>query len=133
MKTASAAEKIDAQLKNLVSKAEKDRDVLAVIIYGSYARDEAYRDIDVCLVIDPSKEKEVDLAGKDIDYMGEFGLDIHTYQELPLYIQMRVLREGKLLLCKDEDALYDVSIRTSRYFEDYYPRYRAYLESVALG
>ncbi|MEE8167418.1 MAG: nucleotidyltransferase domain-containing protein [Candidatus Hydrothermarchaeales archaeon] len=124
---------IKDQIQKLTKKAKKDKDILAVILFGSYVRDEASRDIDVCLVVAPSREETVNLAKKGLEYIGKFDLDIHTYQELPLYIQIRVLKEGKVLLCKDEDALYDISIKTSRYFEDYYPRYRAYLESVALG
>lgn len=124
---------MEDQIQKLVKKAGADRDILAVILYGSYARGEGYRDIDVCLVIDPSREKKINLAKKGLEYIRTFDLDIHTYSELPLYMQIRVLREGKVLLCKDEDALYEISIKTSRYFEDYYPRYRSYLESVALG
>lgn len=124
---------MEDQIQELVKKAGADRDILAVILYGSYVRGENYRDIDVCLVIDPSHEKKVNLAKKGLEYIRKFDLDIRTYSELPLYMQIRVLREGKVLLCKDEDALYEISIKTSRYFEDYYPRYRSYLESVALG
>jgi hypothetical protein len=42
-----------------------------------------------------------------------------------------VLKEGKILLCKDEDALYEVAYRTAQAFEDYKPYYRRYLEEVA--
>ncbi len=125
--------KMEDQIQKLIKKAGDDRDVLAVILYGSYARGEEYRDIDVCLVIEPSREKRVNLAKKGLEYIRNFDLDIRTYSELPLYMQIRVLKEGEVLLCKDEDVLYEISIKTSRHFEDYYPRYRAYLESVALG
>jgi len=36
-------QKIEAQLNKLISLAEKDQDILAIIIYGSYARGEKYR------------------------------------------------------------------------------------------
>ncbi|MFB0561374.1 MAG: nucleotidyltransferase domain-containing protein, partial [Candidatus Lokiarchaeia archaeon] len=42
-------------LEELVKKAERDKDILAVMLFGSYARGEPARDIDVCLVLYPKK------------------------------------------------------------------------------
>ena len=45
----------------------------------------------------------------------------------------RVLKEGKVLFARDEDALYAVAIRAARAFEGFRHRYRAYLDEVARG
>jgi len=57
-------------------------------------------------------------------------LDVQIFQQLPLYVKVRVLGEGKTVFCKDEDLLYDLSFSTVRQFEYFKPRYLSYLEGV---
>jgi len=60
-------------------------------------------------------------------------LDVQVFQQLPLYIRRRVLKEGQVLLCKDEDLLYDIAFDVIRAFEYYRPRYEEYLEGILHG
>ena len=115
----------------LIEEAREDKEILAVIVYGSYARGEECRDVDICLVLD--EEREVNLVRKIMDYMKEFDFDFRTFQELPLYIKIRVLKEGKVLFVRDEDKLYEIAIRTVREFEDFKPGYKKYIEGVVYG
>lgn len=124
-------EREKAEMKRLVEAAKLDDAVLAVILFGSFARGEPARDVDVCLILNPEKLDVIDVAKKSLEYTTKFDLDIHIYQKLPPYIQIRVLREGKIELVKDEDALYDIAIKTSRLFDDFRPRYLEYLGVVA--
>ena len=62
---------------------------------------------------------------------GSGRLRIHVFQQLPLYVRGRVLKEGVVLLCKDWDALYGIACRTAQAFDDFKPIYRAYLDQVA--
>ena len=48
----------------LVEMADADKDILAAILFGSSARGEVCRDIDICLVTDP--ERHVNLAREDL-------------------------------------------------------------------
>ena len=111
--------------------AEADKDILAAILFGSSARGEVYRDIDICLVTDP--KRQVNLARKDLEYLMRFDFDIHTFEELPVCIGMRVLKEGRCLLSKDDDALYDLAHKTVQKFEDFRLRYEDYLEAILHG
>lgn len=121
----------DGALGRLLERAGRDPDVLAVILFGSAARGEAGSgsDIDVCLVLTSG----ADQMRTRLDYLSRFDLDVHAFQALPLYIRARVLREGRLLLVKDEDALYGLAVRTAKAFADFEPRYRLYLEEVLAG
>ncbi len=116
----------------LIEMAEADKDILAAILFGSSARGEVYRDIDICLVTDPER-RQVNLARKDLEYLARFDFDIHTFPELPICIRMRVLKEGKCLLSKDDDALYDLAHKTVQEFEDFKLRYEDYLEAILHG
>ena len=117
--------------EKLLKKAEKDKDLLAVIVYGSVARNEKNEDVDVCLVLSSEKENK----RKQLEYLKDFGddFDIHVFQELPLYIRSRVVKEGKVLLSKDKDKLHDLYVDTIKEYFFFEPHYKTYLEAVAHG
>jgi hypothetical protein len=119
---------IETILKKLETRMEKDQDILAVILYGSYARGEEARDVDLCLVLYPDKLKNS--LDKRIDYSYHEQVDVQVFQDLPLYIRPRVIKEGIVRQVKDEDLLYDIAIETAREFELYRPKYELYLGSI---
>jgi predicted nucleotidyltransferase len=124
-----------AELDRLLRRAAKDTDVLAVLLFGSTARGDSGTgsDVDVCLVLTAAPRSRVQLAEKRMVYLGDVDLDVPVFQSLPLYIRTRVLREGRVLFCRDEDALYDTAFATIRAFERFKRTYRAYLEEVEHG
>jgi predicted nucleotidyltransferase len=123
----------DQQLEQLLRKAQQDTDVLAVLLFGSVARGEQTptSDVDVCVVLQPRKYDALSLSRKKLAYLIHSDLDVHVFQQLPLYIRRRVLKEGKVVLEKDADALYALAFRTAQAFEDFRPIYDAYLTEVA--
>jgi predicted nucleotidyltransferase len=128
MKEAKAKQQVELLLK----EAQQDSDVLAVMLFGSVARGEssAQSDVDICLVLYPKRWQLEELARKRWEYL-RFDLDIKIFQQLPLYVRRRVLREGVILLVKDEDQLYELAFRTAKEFEDFKHIYRDYLEAIA--
>lgn len=120
-------------LTRLLDRAKNDPDVLAVILFGSQARGEATArsDIDVCLVLSPEGAPEPGRTEKRLDYLGRFDLDVSVFQQLPLAVRSRVLKEGKILFVRDEPALYALAVRTARAWERFRPIHRMYLEQVA--
>jgi predicted nucleotidyltransferase len=117
----------------ILTKARKDRDVVAVFLFGSRARGESVpgSDTDVCLLLRPGKYDPMVLQQKRLSYLGESSADVHIFSQLPLYIRHRVLKEGKILLCQDEDLLYELAFRTAQAFEDFRHLYYGYLEDLA--
>ena len=115
----------------LLEKAAEDSEVMAVILFGSSIRGEQARDIDVCLVLYPAQEAEG--FEKRIRYSEHDVLDVQVFQDLPLYVRQRVLKEGEIVLCKDWDMLYDMAFDSIREFEYFEPRYREYLKGVLHG
>lgn len=119
-------------LARLVARAVGDPDVLAVMLFGSHARGDAttVSDVDVCLVAPtaPSNEEATRIR---LDYLSAFDLDIAVFQQVPLYVRARILKEGRVLFARDDDALYALAIRTVRAWEDFRHIHRLYLEEVA--
>ena len=124
-----------AQLDRVLRRAAGDPEVLAVLLYGSTARGEAgpMSDVDVCVVLTGAAHAPAQLFEKRMAYLGDVDLDVQVFQSLPLYIRSRVLREARVLFCRDEDALYEVAFATIRAFERFKRTYRGYLDEVERG
>jgi hypothetical protein len=122
----------DAQLARMLRRAADDADILAVLQFGSAARGDTHRDsdVDVCLVLTAAATATARPAEKRLTYLGDVDLDVQVFQDLPLPIRSRVLRDGRILYCRDEDALYETAFATIRAFERFKRHYKAYLAEV---
>ena len=120
-------------LDSIVETARRDEQILAVLLFGSTARAEGSTasDLDVCLVLEPNGYTSLDLSEKKLEYLAAFDTDIQIFQQQPIYIKQRILRDGKVLFCRDEDALYQIAFGVIREYSDYEHIYREYLEAVA--
>ncbi len=121
-------------IQDIIEKAKKDKEVIAVAIFGSYARNESYQDIDLCLFLKNKKYNKTQLSKKKLKYASENEkYDIQVFQQLPIYIRKRILKDAKILYCKDEDILYDIYFQTIKEFDDFKPLYESYLGVVENG
>jgi predicted nucleotidyltransferase len=130
-------EKNEETMTKLLAKVKSDRDVLAIILYGSEARQEqrSTSDVDICIVLDPlpyHKKKDIN-SQKRLEYLKDFAFDIQIFQQLPLYIRRRVLKEGRVLFVRDERILYELAWRTAQAFDDFRHIHSAYLKEVESG
>jgi predicted nucleotidyltransferase len=121
------------EVDGILTKAKKDADVVAVFLFGSRARGGSVpgSDADVCLVLRPGNYGPMVVHQKRLSYLKEGNADVHVFSQLPLYIRRRVLKEGKILLCQDDDLLYEIAFRTAQAFEDFRHLYYGYLEELA--
>lgn len=124
--------KIRQKLAELLKMAKKDKEILAVIVFGSFARKERFEDIDICLVL-AREYDSLKMSKKAMQFSIADNFDVHVFQQLPLYIRMRVLKEGKVIFCRNKDILYDLAFLTIREFEDFKPIYQKHVEAVLHG
>jgi len=120
-------------IEQVLAKAERDAEVVAVFLFGSQARGEPTpgSDTDICLILRQDNHEPLTLFQKRLSYLKEADADVHIFSQLPLYIRRRVLKEGKILLCHSEDVLYEVAFRTAQAFEDFKHIYYSYLKEIA--
>jgi predicted nucleotidyltransferase len=125
------------RLGELVAEAQADPDVLAVIQFGSTARGEEGRDVDACIVLSRSfKGRPFDKMLHYAGYMSgrrHAGVDVSVFDELPLYIRSRVVRDAVILHVKDERDLFGRVLATIREWDEFRPHYQLYLEAIARG
>jgi predicted nucleotidyltransferase len=117
-------------LDDLVEMARNDDDVLAIVMFGSRARGEPFRDTDICLVTRDG------VGGKKrLKYLSVFPstFDIHVFDELPLYIKKRVMKEGKFLLNKEFHLVFQKYYETIKDLRLFEPHFDTYLGMVADG
>ena len=88
-----AEDKETEGLTALLARAERERLSPSAAAHGGKHPDS---DIDICLVLEPRSTNDFELLNKKLDHLAEFDLDIPIYQQLPLYIRHRVLREGEV-------------------------------------
>jgi len=123
-------------LDPLLAHARADADVVAVMLFGSAARGEAARDLDVAVVLRPDVaatfEKSIEYAAWSSGRRHE-GIDASVFQELPLYVRERVLSDGRALLVNDADALCEIAFATLREWATFRPKLDEYLEGAANG
>jgi len=124
--------KLKAKIDKILKIARQDDEILAVFLFGSVARleEQETSDIDICLILKPGKYSSLGLSEKKFEYLKLFDLDVQIFQQLPLYIKMRVIKDGKKLFCANEDELYQSVFNTITEFEDYRGIYRDYLMEV---
>ncbi len=119
-------------INKIIKKAKKDRDVLAVALFGSSLKGKG-RDVDICIFL---KEKlgNLEMSKKGLEFLAGLPdkFDVNIFQQLPVYIRARILK-GKILFVKDEDALYEIAFSTIKEFESYKKLYEMYLENVKNG
>jgi len=124
----------EVEIEKLLTKVRQDTEVLAVLIFGSAARQEQspLSDVDICLVMMPRANlfEPAALNNKRLEYLKDFPLDMQIFQQLPLYVRRRVLREGEILFTRDESLLYELAFRTAQAFEDFRHIYYEYLREV---
>ncbi len=120
------------KINKILKIARQDNEILAVFLFGSAARQEEHEtsDIDICLILKPGRYSSLALSEKRFAYLKVFDLDVQIFQQLPLYIRMRVIKDGKKLFCANEDELYQSVFNTITEFEDYRDIYHDYLMEV---
>ncbi len=131
---------LTGQLRESLHNAE---DISFAYLYGSAAYDPALSggDIDIAVYLKPADtreylKKEADLTAFLISRLGTHKIDLRILNVLPLVLQYNILKEGILILSRDE--IERVEFETSvmiRFFElkPYLDEYRQMLSERIRG
>lgn len=113
----------------VVSDLSKIKSVQAVYLYGSHAKGnpKPYSDIDVCVLTDSditasTRKRIVGYASRKIE--------LTLYHELPLPLQYRIVKEGKVLFIRNEIMVRRHQNRAIKRYLDYSPRLMRQMKRV---
>lgn len=123
---------MEPKAERVIEQAKTDDSILAVLLFGSRARREATErsDTDLCLVLSPEKDTPDERIRVRLAYLPDTGLDVRLFQQLPLAIRQRVLKDGVILYCRDRPRLYDLAYHTAKAFELFRPYYVRSLRAI---
>jgi len=112
--------KIISELNSSVEKcvASFGKKIDAVYVFGSFTNEKfnSLSDVDICFLGKFSfKEK-----AKIVSFFGEL-FDVSFFNDLPVYIKIRVFREGKRIYSSDIKKVYAYLFNTIREYEDFLP------------
>jgi len=115
-------------LKKLIEKIRKEKNVNAIILFGSYAKKRAtpISDIDICVILKKIDEK----IKSRISALENEKIQIVFWDEIHLPLKFRVLKEGKVLYVKDINFLNSLKAETISRFLDFKPILERYYEKV---
>ena len=124
---------MDKNILDVIKQAKTDGKITAVALFGSSLKGKG-RDIDICIFMD-KKYSNLEMSKKQLDFMknAKSNFDIQIFQQLPIYIRMRILKEGRILLDKNPEFLYNLAFDTIKEFEFFRKSYEIYLEEVKNG
>lgn len=99
---------------------EKDPDVIALLLFGSFARSAPtpLSDIDLCVITGPNLDQG---RKEEILSHGSRNVDLHFFWDLPLPIQFRVIHEGLILVQHDRRLFMRIATDTVREYLDFEP------------
>ena len=130
---------LTGRINQLVEKTKSDARVLAVYLFGSILNENfnSQSDADVCLLLAPKSPRlpyhPDEMSKIKLSYLKDFELDIQIFQQLPIYIRKRVLKEGRMLYCQNEDKLYELATQHIREYADFEHIYKEFLENIQHG
>ena len=111
------------QINPIIRELSLKDDVIALVIFGSVARGQArsISDIDLCIVTpkDLSQSSRWDLLS-----YGTEKIDVNLFCDLPITIRLRVIREGRVMFCKNALLFHRIKAETVREYLDIAPLIR---------
>ena len=108
------------EIKKDFEPVEDQDEVLAVLMYGSQVTGDTHErsDIDICIVA--PKAESYDVMSKVWNNVNteKKNYDVHTFEELPLYIQKSVIEDHEIILTKDYGQLQEYLYRYRQIWKD---------------
>ena len=124
------------QLRSRLARALDPRpEILLALLHGSFARGEAFRDIDIAVWLDPvrlSKDERFSLAldlSVDLRLALDQPVDVRVLNDAPLGFRYHALA-GDPLVVRDDEFLAELRARTWDEYLDFQPFARTYLREV---
>lgn len=119
---------IQAQIKKIIIKLKKNPKVMAIIIFGSYAKRKTkpLSDIDIAVIAkNPDRNTEAEIASASSNLF-----DVVNFHKVPAYIKFDILKTGKPAFIRNQKFFTQTKIETLRTYLDTKPLYDKMQEAI---
>jgi len=114
-------EKIAAALEKLKGLAEKEKSIVALLLFGSYARKEPYHDLDIAVIAAEKSDWLKILSTLEGAVPEYLRFDFSLFNEMPASMKSRVLSECTVLYSKKNFDLMELSYKLIEEWSDIKP------------
>ena len=122
------------QIFNDFSKVITNKDILGILLYGSFTKDKNTNksDIDICIVA-PNEDLHqlLSFVLQNIN-VGAKKYDIRIFNELPLYIKIHIIEDGLLIYSSNKLDLYEFFYIYRKLWDDQKHRQKISKEDLLL-
>jgi len=129
-----AIPELDGLVRALKKRLEPEADVLVAYLFGSVARGKSgpLSDVDVAVLLHPESDvwdRRLGLLTAISEVVGSEKADVTILNDAPVDLGYRVLRDGVILFCRDDDARIDHWVLTVDRYLDMEP----FRQTIAQG
>ena len=121
---------IKREIKRLLDDARSDDKVIAVLLFGSYARKRPdYGDVDLAILLVEGADHFRELAryaGASLS-KAERLFDVSILNDMPIDLQSRALNEAEVLYARNRPELYDYSLNVTGRWSEFRHRFHLML------
>ncbi|MDI6825986.1 MAG: nucleotidyltransferase domain-containing protein [Candidatus Aenigmarchaeota archaeon] len=119
--------KVEETIAKILSKYKF---IDAALIFGSFVTRKFFRDIDVAIVCEKVREKDLERIALEIEKKIKIPVDLKVLDELPLKLKFFVIRQGKLVMVNQKERYFIVKHSVITQFLDFKPFLERYTKGV---
>lgn len=108
---------VEKKIRDLAEEISKLKCISCIFLFGSYVNDKMRKDSDIDIAVLTKNATEKDKL-KIMGFSNDV-FDVSVFSRLPLQIQFRVLRDGKVIFCRSEKDLYDIKVEVFKKYLDF--------------
>ena len=121
-------------LSRITQLFEIQHEILFAYFHGSFLQEGNFNDIDIAVYLKETPESplqyELEMEAALMSSLGMFIIDVRVLNGSPLSFRYHVIKDGRLLMVRDDDVRAEFQENTIKHYLDFAPFRKMYLREV---